>query len=437
MKLIIQITLLFISFHQINASNFEYNNLKNDDDTTHYKNETFKKSINTVLIYKKGWELSFPIIDLSSSNKIELCFDDLVSKPKNYSWQLIHCNSNWQKSDLQPIEYIQGFNTGDIYNYYYSKNTTINYVNYKISFPNDEIKFLKSGNYIVKIYENRDEENIVLTKRFYVNSKRSTINAIYRKWSPASLQANNQQVDVEFLYSNRNLIDAANEMEAKIFKNQELEKNTKNIKPSFIQGRKCTYSRRKELTFPGGNEYRHLDLKNLKVLIGRMERVDFKNDTFIVDVKTDNNDKIKEYYYREDLNGKFLVKLENEDKSNIRADYTYVNFSLDIPLNLYNSGDYYLFGQISDWQISDKFKMKYNQKEKIYKLKLLLKQGYYNYQYVFITEDKLFSDNLIRFKAEGNYSQTENDYYILLYHKDRIDGYDKLVGFKKINTIKK
>ena len=49
----------------------------------------------------------------------------------------------------------------------------------------------------------------------------------------------------------------------------------------------------------------------------------------------------------------------------------------------------------------------------------------------------MYSDNLIRFKAEGNYHQTENDYYILLYHKDRIDGYDKLVGFKKINTVKK
>jgi len=435
MRTIKLILLLFVGF-QINALNFEYENFRNDD-TTHYKNKTFKKSIHTVLIYKKGNELSFPVIDLDGTDKIELCFDELSKKSASYSWQIIHCNSNWQKSDLQPIEYAQGFNTGNIYDYSYSKNTTINYINYKISFPNDELTFLKSGNYILKIFEDGDEENIVLTKQFYVYKKTSSINATYRKWLPASLQANNQQIDVEFIYNNRNIIDAANEMEAKIFKNRELEKNTENINPDFVQGRKYTYSRRKELTFPGGNEYRHINLKNLKILSDRMENISFKNDTFIVDVKTDYNDKAKEYRHREDINGKFLVTYENSNESNVTADYTYVNFSLDIPLNLYASGNYYLFGQISNWQTSDKFKMIYNQKEKKYKLTLLLKQGYYNYQYIFITDDKLYSDNLLRFKSEGNYYYTENDYYILLYHKDKIDGYDKLVGFKKINSIKK
>ena len=432
MKGILLITISFLCFIQTNASNYKYTN---NEDTVYYKNETFKNTIHTVLIYKKNRELSFPIIDINGTDKIELCFDELVSKPKSYFWKIIHCNSNWQKSDLQPIEYAEGFCTGNITNYNYSKNTTINYINYKATFPNDEVKLLKSGNYIIKIFEDGNEQQVILTKRFYAIEKTSNINAKYNKWTPASLQANNQQIDIDILYSNHNLIDAANELEVKIYKNQEIQRNTKNINPNFIQGRKYTYSQRKELTFPGGNEFRHVNLKNLTVLSDRTENISFKNDTFVVDVKTDYDDKAKEYRYREDINGKFLVTLENSNESNVTADYAYVNFSLYIPLNLYASGAYYLFGQISNWQTSNKFKMKYNQKEKKYKITLFLKQGYYNYQYIFITEDKFYRDNLLRFKSEGNYYHTENDYYILLYHKDKIDGYDKLVGYKKINTI--
>ncbi|MBN1251457.1 MAG: DUF5103 domain-containing protein [Bacteroidales bacterium] len=401
-----------------------------------FENKTYKKSIRTVLIYKKGWEMSFPIIELNSNDEIELSFDDVTSSSKNYSWKFIHCNSDWTKSDLDQIEYSQGFEQGDITDYQFSKNTTIQYINYKFSFPNEEIKFLKSGNYIVKIFEDGDEKNIVLTKRFYINENVSSINANYKKWLPASLNANNQQINIEFSYNHRNLIDRESELELKIFKNNEIEKTTKNIKPSFIQANKIFYSELRELTFPGGNEFRHVDLKNLKLLSDRIDFISFENDTFSVILKPDNNEKDKEYYFFEDLNGKFLIKLENNNESNIMADYSYVNFSLDMPLSL-QSGDYYLFGQISDWQIKNDFKLNYDFKEKKYKLKLLLKQGYYNYQYVFITEDEFYRDNLIRFSAEGNFFNTENDYYILLYHKDKIDGYDKLVGFKMINTVKK
>ena len=117
-----------------------------------FENKTYKKSIRTVLIYKKGWEMSFPIIELNSNDEIELSFDDVTSSSKNYSWKFIHCNSDWTKSDLDQIEYSQGFEQGDITDYQFSKNTTIQYINYKFSFPNEEIKFLKSGNYLSLIH---------------------------------------------------------------------------------------------------------------------------------------------------------------------------------------------------------------------------------------------------------------------------------------------
>ena len=141
-----------------------------------FTNKTFKQGIKTVLIHKKGWELSFPIIDLNNEDeKIKLSFDELGYDINNYSWQIIHCNMDWSQSELEPIEYLSGFFEGDIQEYSLSQNTTYNYINYTINFPNDDVTFEKSGNYIIKIFEQNDPTQLVLTRRFYIIDKKALV----------------------------------------------------------------------------------------------------------------------------------------------------------------------------------------------------------------------------------------------------------------------
>jgi hypothetical protein len=78
--------------------------------------------------------------------------------------------------------------------------------------------------------------------------------------------------------------------------------------------------------------------------------------------------------------------------------------------------------------------MTYNQEKGMYQLDLLVKQGYYNYQYVFVpkgtsdTDEKYF---------EGSFYETENDYMILVYHRPYGARYDRLVGVKVFNSVKR
>ena len=74
-----------------------------------YQNQILNSNIKTLICHKKGEELSLPIFNLNSENKILISFDDLDGDIKDYYYTIIHCNADWQASDLIQNEYIQGF----------------------------------------------------------------------------------------------------------------------------------------------------------------------------------------------------------------------------------------------------------------------------------------------------------------------------------------
>ena len=62
-----------------------------------------------------------------------------------------------------------------------------------------------------------------------------------------------------------------------------------------------------------------------------------------------------------------------------------------------------------------------------------LKQGLYNYQYMYLGNGE--EQGTIE-ETEGNFYQTENEYYVYVYQRAFGERYDKLIGFssKTFNT---
>jgi len=75
--------------------------------------------------------------------------------------------------------------------------------------------------------------------------------------------------------------------------------------------------------------------------------------------------------------------------------------------------------------------MIYNYRTKAYQLRMMLKQGYYNYWYVLLNDDNPKPDASY---FEGSHYQTENDYMILVYFHSMSSTYDRLVGFNVLNS---
>lgn len=76
--------------------------------------------------------------------------------------------------------------------------------------------------------------------------------------------------------------------------------------------------------------------------------------------------------------------------------------------------------------------MIFNYETLSYETSLLLKQGYYNYEYAVCKADSFYANNTV---FEGSHYETENDYLVFVYHMTPGSRYDRLVGSVMVNSV--
>lgn len=397
---------------------FQGNFVRND-------NATYRETIQTVLLFKAGFELSPPIIQLNTDERLLLSFDDLDMSYKSYKYTLIHCDVYWNPSQLQQIEYLEGYYEDNINEYKYSYNTTTKYINYKLIFPTDYLKIKKSGNYILKVFvDSPDDQNVVITRRFLVYEPLVTVNCRINKAMDLNNRYTHQQVDFKILAPYYNITEVYRDLHVFVMQNGRWDNIIYNIRPRMITGTEYDYTMQRELAFPGGNEFRYLDMKTLKYNTDRMRSLQYQADGYHVYVLTDTPRSQGPYLTESDINGRRLISVNQARDPYTEADYAWVHFLLPY-YPVLAEGNLYVSGSFSDWQYTAVNKMTYNFDLKAYEAKILLKQGYYNYAYAFLENRSKVGD--ITF-IEGSHWETENEYAILVYHRIQGEYYDRLIG---------
>lgn len=387
-----------------------------------YENQIFNNKIKSVVCNINKLDLSLPILNLGSNDVLTIHFDDLDGDRKDYYYNIIHCNSNWEKSDLIESEYLDGFYTNSISDYEFSFNTVQKYTHYMFEFPNQNVKPKVSGNYIFQIFE--ENKNIVLTKRFMVLDNKVVIDSKIRRATLADFRATRHEIDFSINYNNVNIADPYSEITVHIKQNNSEENIITDLHPLFVKNQKLIYDYESENTFLGNNEFRHFDFSSLRYQSNRISEIKFDsiNNVYLFD---DHKRTFNQYSIEPDINGNFLIRTQEGWNPNNEADYAYVHFTLEI--EEISNQEIYLLGSFSDWKLDKEFKLLYNKETQKYETRLLLKQGYYNYQYALSNNDAKENINFI----EGNHYQTRNDYYIYVYYRPVGARYDQLVGYSK------
>lgn len=398
-----------------------------------YENYIYKPAIKTAQLFLDGLELADPYIKLGeASDKLRISFDDFGGGFKTYNYTVIHCNSNWEPSQLFPSDYLAGF-TEDIFNTYnYSINTFVRYTHYETSFPNNTIKITKTGNYILKVYENYNPDDIVLTYRFLVYDDKVTIVPDFHRPSIIDDRNYKQEIDFTASYNNLKIIDVYNDIKVAIIQNGRWDNAITNLKPNYVNDNNLTYDYDRDNVFSGGNEFRYFDMKTLQLKGVGVNKIEYKDSIQHVYLTEDTRRAYKRYSIQSDINGRFIIRNQNGFTSASDADYVMTHFFLKADKQ-FKGGDVYLFGQLSNWNISRNYKMKYDETRQQYTLDVLLKQGYYNYEYVFVSDETGKPDES---ETEGNLFETENDYTILVYVRTMGTNYDQLIGLRKFNTVR-
>ncbi len=403
-----------------------------DENYLRYTNHIYKENIYTVLAHRDGWVLSNPVMYLNSENGIVVSFDNLDTDIKDYSYTVEHCNANWQPSGLMRSEFIEGFTENQITDYAYSFNTMVEYVHYNVHIPNEDMKITLPGNYILKIYEDFDEKDLVITKRFFVVEDKVGIEASIKRPSQIDRRNYSHEIDFTLNTTGLNLIDPFNEIKVVIRQNNRWDNEITDLKPMYIKDNQLIYDYDVGNLFYAGSEFRFFDIKSLRYQSERIQQIEYEKPYYHVRLLDDESRRFQVYLYHQDLNGRYMPEVQEGEDDDTEADYCYVYFTLPYEAPMID-GNFYVFGSLSDWNYNARNRMTYNYEKKAYQLKMLLKQGYYNYEYIYVQDGTTLADNTF---LEGSHYETENDYVIYVYHRGINDRYDKLVGLKTINSLR-
>jgi hypothetical protein len=403
-----------------------------DDNPLMFSNHIFSEHVKTVQIYKEGWNLSYPVIKLNSGEKLVLNFDLLGENIETFYYTFIHCDKDWKRSDIFPTDYLDGFAENPIEEYKPSFNTTVNYIHYSLSFPNNRVTFKLSGNYIVIVYPIDSQEKPVLAQRFLITESLADIDiSVHRPRMTADFNTG-QQVDFNVSFRNLRINDPYTDIYGFILQNGRWNNAKTNLKPDFVSSNVLKYSSLSDKNvFQGGNEFRYFDIKSIRYQSQYVRKIDFLMGNYHVYLAPSENREFKPYFYWEDFNGKFYVAIQEEKNPDTDADYVYVYFNL--PSKYYvEGGSMYVSGALNNWEFNGKNVMSYNRDAGAYECIMLLKQGWYNYEYVFKPEGV---ENGVATKFEGSHYETENDYTVIVYFRNPRERYDRLLGVQTINTL--
>jgi hypothetical protein len=391
----------------------------------------YKPNIQSVRFHMYGDQTAMPVFNLGSSDQLELNFDDLDGNIKSYYYSFQLCDYNWKPVDLNPFLYIKGFTQQRISTNRYSSIALTRYTHYQAMIPDRNTTITMSGNYMLKVFLDGDTSKLAFTRRLLVLDNKAAISA--RVVQPLTPQffSTHQKIQFNANITGVNTFSAAQQVKVVILQNNRWDNAIKDIPPTFVRNNNLEYNTENNCIFPGGKEWRWLDLRSFRLQSDRVDSAHYGKTATEVFLKPDRDRSGERYVYFRDLDGMYLVETLESINPYWQGDFATTHFTLaTATAQPYAGKDIYLAGQFTDFNFTDKTKMIFNAEKGVYEASAFLKQGYYNYTYISVDKNNPQQ----RMDLEGNYWETENTYTILMYYKGFNDRNDQLIGLSRIGS---
>lgn len=382
---------------------------------------SFSEQIRTVQVIVKGNPLLPPIAQVDEP--VEIAFDELSHEYTRYIYKVEFCNADWSvNEEVFESDYLEGFNGLPIDDYEKSLNTTVLYTHYRLVFPNEDARFLLPGNYRVKVFadERDSSDEPVFEACFSIVSPEMSIKATVSANTEVDFNQKHQQVTYAISYGSQRVIDPQRELHTVVMQNRRRDNAVVDLPPNIQNALGVEWTHRRELIFPAGSEYHKfevLDLHQGGMGVDRMRWYEPYFHTLLFAATPQHN-----YTYSPDQNGAFVIRHDGDEDNDTQSDYTFVHFFLQMPQ--LNDGEVYVTGLWDNGFPDPQCLMSYDEQQHAYESTVLLKQGYYNYQFLQLDGEGVGHTAL----TEGDFFQTENEYLILVYHRPQGARYDALVG---------
>ncbi|MCF8406906.1 MAG: DUF5103 domain-containing protein [Chitinophagaceae bacterium] len=393
----------------------------------------YQNSIHTVLIHPVNKPLAIPVVPLNGLSPLLISFDDFKNEYQDYYYSVELRNADWSAVPMSAFDYLQGFNQNKISNFSVSSIATQRYYHYEFSFPNAQVRPTQSGNYILKVFKNGNANELVFTRRFFVTEDQVSIAATVQEPFNAQISKTHQKIQL-VLDVKKIPFFQTDQIKSTIIQNYRYNDALTLAAPAFIRGNLLEYNSEDQYIFPAGKEARWLDIQNLRLRSDRIAEINSKADRAVVSVKPDLSRASTAYYTFNDLNGNFIISNTESLQSENQNDYATVNFTYlpkdKIP---FIGHKLYLAGALTNNSLNKEAEMIFDPTLGYYKKSILIKQGYYSYNYILREENSFNALNDFT-ETEGNHWETENNYSIMVYYRPPGARHDHIIGFGTINS---
>lgn len=379
-----------------------------------------------------------PVLTLGSSDEIDISFDEMSHEYHRYVYRLQHCDIHWQPTeDLFYTEFAESTQEDvPIEDYVESRNVTTHYTHYSFAFPNEYMRPLVSGNYRMTILcDEGDEPEPVAEVCLRVVEPLVSVSANVSTDTDIDTHDRHHQVSMTVDCTALQTRDLREEIHTVVLQNDRLDNAIVDAVPSYVNGSKLIWEHQRDLIFPAGNEYRKYEILSARYPGMHTESIHYYEPYLHATLM--NDERRRNYLVDEDLNGTSVIRNTDNQDDATETEYMLTHFTLLCP-EPYDDADVFLNGQWTTGGVIPEWKLQYDTKQKAYIGTFMLKQGYYNYQYLVVPRENQFKRSFFNqpkgFTAdfEGDFYQTSNTYRVFVYHHQPGARYDRLVGMALI-----
>lgn len=393
--------------------------------------EVFTERVRSLQVRPEGNRYAtpgLPVILYESPGALTVDFDVLGDDRDYLRYEIIHCNADWRPSQLSYMEYLDGFNEGTVDNYAFSGATTVHYVHYQLTIPNEQTRLLVSGNYLLKIYDENDgPDKPWLQCRFAVSEQTVPVAVNISGRTDVDYNRSHQQLELALNVDKADVRDIFNDLIIVVEQNGRHDNAVVLDKPTRVSGKALYYEHQPQLIFKAGNEYRRFETISTQFTPMGVDAVEWHSPYYNFYLTPDRSRAGESYHYDETLSGAYVVREYNSDNGDVDADYVITHFSLEYPET--PGFDFYIDGDFMQRRFGDESKMRYNAETGRYERAMLLKQGAYSYQYLAVAKG---TDTGRTDLIEGDKYETRNRYNVYVYERRPGARYDRLLGFTTV-----
>ena len=387
--------------------------------------QIFNRNIKTLTLTVDGDPTLPPYLAFGGRQYIDIEWDEMSHDYKRYRYHIDHCDWDWQPTDgIFESGYLIGMNDQLIEDYEKSFNTTQIYTHYRLRLPSKEIKLRLSGNYRVRIYEEDAEDEPVLEARFSFYEKEAGIVAQLSSNTDVDFNDSHQQMTLSIGYGALSIFDPERDLKVIVMQNRRWDSRVEGLVPNIRRANGIEFTHNRNLIFPAGNEYHRFEILDVHRTATGVDRIEWFEPYYHATLFPAVIDHA--YSYSEDQNGVYVVRSSDNYDDWTTAEYVVVHFFLETPR--LQGGDVYVSGWWTGQTFNPDCKMEYDAVHQYYHAAILLKQGYYSYE--FIQKDGLMQ------RTMGSFFETENEYEVLVYYRQQGSRYDRLVGFSIMHNAR-